>query len=128
MRRYKKSTPIRQKVTETSIQSSFIEWLNLQYPKIGQITFSIPNGAPRSITYAHKLLREGMKAGVPDIMVAYPSEPYHGLFVEFKSPTGTLSEKQKTMIDLFSKQGYKVYVCNDLDKGISEFKKYIKGK
>lgn len=111
---------------ESKIQSAFLEWLSLQYPKIMQVTFSIPNGGDRSISYACRLKREGLLPGVPDIMIAYPFGLFHGLFIEFKSKTGKLSDPQKEIIPRLRNQGYKVEVVKgNWEDGITVLKKYL---
>jgi VRR-NUC domain len=121
-RRSKRKTP---NYVESGIQKSFIEWLRLQHPRIGKVTFSVPNGAKRSWELSAVLKAEGLTPGVPDIFIAYPYGGYPGMFIEFKSPGGKLSDSQKIMIPLLREGGYRVEVSDNLEESIRLFKNYI---
>lgn len=110
---------------ESGIQKSFIEWMRLQHPPIAKLTFSIPNGAKRGWGFIKVLQAEGLKPGVPDIFIAYPCGKYSGMFIEFKSPTGKLSEDQEVMISLLREEGYRVEVSDNVEEAIKLFKNYI---
>lgn len=111
--------------SESAIQSAYLQWLSLQYPKCFKVTFSIPNGGKRDLRFAKRLQREGMRAGIPDLFMAYPSKDYHGLFIEFKKKGGRLSKEQAAKIEEFSNVGYKVIVCYSLEAAIDETKLYV---
>jgi hypothetical protein len=113
------------KPSESSIQVSYLQWLSLQYPKCFQVTFSIPNSGKRDVRFACRLKREGMKAGVPDLFMAYPSIPHHGLFIEFKKKGGRLSKNQVEFIEPLKKMEYKVIVCYNLETAMQETKEYL---
>lgn len=56
---------------------------------------------------------EGVRAGVPDLFLAFPYRSYDGLFLEMKKPKGgRVSGKQKTMLEQLDEVGYKTVVCN----------------
>lgn len=111
--------------SESAIQSSYIAWLNLQYPEIAGVTASFANGGCRDPRYGARLKREGLKKGFPDVGVFYPSNPYHGLFIEFKSANGVLSSEQLTMAGKLTKQMYKCVICRSLEEAISTTKNYL---
>ncbi len=71
---------------EDDHQAAFFSWLHSQYPEIYKVTFAIPNGGKRNPVEAARLKKQGVKAGVSDIFVAYPENPYHGLWIELKRP------------------------------------------
>ena len=48
--------------------------------------FAIPNGGLRDKITAAKLKHEGVKPGVPDLMLPWPCRAYAGLFIEMKRP------------------------------------------
>ncbi len=63
---------------------------------------------------AAMLSRRGLKAGTPDLFLAYPVDPYVGLWVELKRryPTkGKVSEPQKVMMQKLRNVGYAVHVA-----------------
>jgi hypothetical protein len=53
---------------------------------------------------------EGVKAGVPDVFLAVPIGPYHGLFGEMKFGKGQLRKEQREWLDHLDRQGYKTGV------------------
>ena len=99
-------------------QCAFFDWLRLACPAIYEVTFAIPNGGKRDIRTATKLKKEGVKPGVPDIFIAHPIfNKCCGSFIEMKSKTGKLSETQKYMIKLLTKDdNYYVFVAYGWEK------------
>lgn len=95
--------------TEHLEQCAYFRWLDWAYPDV--IAFAIPNGGLRSKATAGKLRAEGVKPGVPDIMLAEPLGAWPGLFVEMKSKRGVVSDAQKLMIARLRQKGYKVEVA-----------------
>jgi hypothetical protein len=111
--------------TESAIQSSYIEWLNLQHPKIAEVTASIPNGGKRDVRYGSRLKREGLKKGFPDVGVFAPRGRYHGLFIEFKSMKGVARKEQLIVMGNLTREGYLCEVCKNLDEAIGVTKSYL---
>lgn len=95
-------------------QCTFFKWVGYAYPK--KLVFAIPNGGNRDKITGAMLKREGVKAGIPDIMVASANGEYHGLFVEMKSKNGKMSESQKTIKAQLEYEGYKVDVCHSWEE------------
>lgn len=110
---------------EANEQCSFFQWLALQYPKIDETSFAIPNGGSRHIVEAMNLKKQGVKAGVPDIFIAYPNDKYHGLFIEMKYGANKLSAHQIKMIELLKNNHYKVMVCYSWDEAKNVTMEYI---
>lgn len=95
--------------------------------KVLKLMFAIPNGGLRDKITAGRLKAEGVKSGVPDIMLPvakygntqYDVEPtyYHGLFIELKRPRsvgkrkGVVAEKQSDYALALIEQGYAVETC-----------------
>lgn len=95
-------------------QATLIEWCELnrqKYPQLDSI-FAVPNGSLRVKAIAVQLKKEGVKPGVPDLFLSYPSGGFHGLYVEMKRLVGgRLSDDQKVWRDRLTANGYKVVVC-----------------
>ena len=51
---------------------------------LGVLWFAVPSGELRHIAVASRLQKEGVKRGVPDILVLEPRAGYHGLLLEMK--------------------------------------------
>ena len=90
--------------TEHKIQAAYIAWHRRQsFP--GWI-FAVPNGGARDAITGALLRAEGVAPGVPDVFYAWPCGGYAGLWLEFKTPTGTVSCVQKSMIADLRAAGY----------------------
>ncbi len=111
--------------SESEIQSSCLTWLKLQHPKVYEVTASFPNGGQRDLRYAMRLKREGMKKGFPDNGTFWPSGKYHGLFVEFKSVKGRLSEEQRYVLVKLSEMGYCCVVIRSLEEYMPAVNGYL---
>ena len=69
---------------------------------------------------------EGLRAGVPDVFMAMPRGPYHGLFLEFKSHAGSLTENQKTFLINLRSMGYQAEVVRSLEEAMLIVVEYMK--
>lgn len=95
-------TKKRRNELEWKIQSEFvslIRYYTKQYPLL-ELLYSVPNEAKRSPLLANKLKASGMKSGVCDMAFPYPNGTYASLYLEFKTPTGVVSDNQKAYIKL----------------------------
>lgn len=113
--------------TEAEEQQAVIDWAlyNVNnYPCLKWL-HHIPNGGSRDKREAVKLRRQGVKAGVSDLFLPFPTEDYHGLYIEMKSNKGRLSEKQAEFIEDMTRNGYKAVVCYSAEAAISVIKNYI---
>ena len=112
------------KVTEHDIQASFFNWVDnmalfdWRYKNI----FAVPNAR---VSHHRYYSNEGMRSGVPDVFVAYPSENHPGLFIEFKSAKGRLSTNQADWIERLKKAGYPCFVINNWEEAVRIVRKYL---
>lgn len=101
--------------TEHIEQTNFVNWMEYNYPE--HRLFAIPNGDKRNISVAKRLKEEGVRPGVPDLMI-----PSLFLFIEMKRIKGSsTSKQQKGWHEYLKSAGYKVHVC----KGAIEAKQVI---
>ena len=111
-----KSTP-----SEHAEQAALIAWYDRAYGN--KALFAIPNGGHRHAAIGLKMKLEGVRPGVPDLMLAKPLGSYHGLFIEMKrAKGGRVSPEQKDWLEYLNNAGYKAVVC----KGFLEAKEAIK--
>lgn len=110
--------------TEHASQVAFIQWCRLherQHPALRWI-YSCPNGGARHIAVARKLRAEGVRRGVPDLCLPYPTGGYHGLYLEVKREKGgQVSPQQREWIGYLQDAGYFVAVC----RGYEELKSAV---
>ena len=119
-----KQTQSRSGDTEHRLQCACVEWFRYCYPK-GTI-FAIPNGGARNVVTAAKLKAEGVLAGVPDLCVPMARGAFHGLYIELKNgKKGVVSERQRTIMDKLSDEGYKCVVCRSFDEFKREIDEYM---
>ena len=69
---------------------------------------------------------KGYIRGCPDIVICTPNKEYNGFALEFKNPNGSgqLSDSQKSVLQRFEDDGYKVLVSNDLLEIVYQLTKY----
>ena len=128
-------------------QVKFINWcITYQYdehlPDLDLI-FAIPNGANlKKDKNGHsseggKLVKEGLRKGVPDLFLPVPQTRYHGLWIEMKAPEvrhhntnkiikrkGTSTKEQKKWHERLSALSYKVVVAYGRDEAVSAVLEY----
>jgi len=110
---------------ESRLQQQCIALFKIQYPLYRGRLWAIPNGGHRHIVTAQRLKREGLTAGVPDLMLSVPMKGYGGMFLELKTSTGTMSLVQKE----FFKKHEAAYYCvtvRSVENFMQEVAKYLR--
>lgn len=108
---------------EHNHQKIVVSTIRREHPDI--LIFAIPNGGKRTALQGSRLKDEGVLAGVPDLMVAHAAHGYHGLFVEMKTPHGSTSKEQKTVIAQLAKEGYLCTVAKGYEQALSAIRDYL---
>ena len=109
-------------------QTCLMKWAELQSGSMPELRclFAIPNGGWRHPATAARLKAEGVKPGVPDLFLAYPSNGMPGLFIEMKRRTGgRLSLEQQAWRERLSLHGYRVRVCKGWEEAKTEIIDYL---
>ncbi len=96
----------KRKDVEHQEQVALFKWLALKYPEQNAVTYAVPNAARRSPRQGAYMKAEGLKAGVPDICMAYATSGFHGLYIELKTIKGRPTDSQKEWIDRLWVNGY----------------------
>ena len=90
------------------------------------LAFHIPNEGLRDPRTGHNLKIQGMRPGVPDIMLPVARGIYHGLFIELKRKKyGRVSEEQAIWIDRLNRVGYRAVVCAGWEAAKGEILRYL---
>jgi hypothetical protein len=106
------------RMTESQKQKLIVRWMEMN--RI--VFFHVPNGGTRNALEGANLKRQGVKAGVPDIVIPIPRKPYHGLFLELKRDEKSLvSENQKKWIEKLIENGYLAVVKSEDWQEITKF-------
>lgn len=96
-----------------------------QYPDLRYL-FAIPNGGQRNAATGARLKAEGVKAGVPDIMLPRPNRNYHGLFLEMKVGKNVQSTEQKDYFFYLQRNGYWCDICYSWTEARDIILEYLK--
>ena len=112
---------------ESVEQEMVMKWASMQenvFPCLKHL-FHIPNGGGRNIAEAAHLKRMGVKAGVPDLCLPYPSGKYHGLYIEMKTDNGRLSAAQREYLSWLNMAGYYAVCCHGAEEAIEVIWGYV---
>ncbi len=113
-------------MTEHQIQCLIIEWASYQKHPAFDYLFAIPNGGTRNIITAVSLKKEGVKRGVPDLFLAYPSQHYSGLFLELKKDFKAKASKyQEQWIEKLNEVNYLAMIGHGFDESINIISDYL---
>lgn len=109
-------------------QVAVIKWARAQsaaWPAL-RMLYAVPNGGDRHAAVARKLKAEGVRRGVPDLVLAYPNEQgYHGLYLELKAEGGRVSREQREWLECLREAGYAAAIAYGSDAAIAVICDYI---
>ena len=108
---------------EEQIQRSFVYWFRKTYSNIPIGMAPITKLSPRQ---GARMKALGYTKGWPDIFIPIPRRSWGGLFIEFKSPKGKISEVQKIMLKGLHDLGYQNAVCRTVEDAITVVRMYLK--
>ena len=106
---------IRRNRAEHDQQCAFFSWLRLNEKKHAalRLFFAIPNGGARDHGTAVALFLEGVRPGVLDTHLPVPRQGKAGLWIEFKSELGELSDKQREFRAQLEAEGHAVFMVRE---------------
>ena len=105
-------------------QEAVVEYCDLLHIPI----VHIPNEGKRSLSYAARLKRMGLRSGFPDLLVPLARGGYHGLFIEMKYGKNTTTKEQKEWLERLSAEGYACAVCYNAAEAIKTIESYNRRK
>lgn len=117
--------------SESQEQAALVSWWRMAGPTLAPnaVLAAIPNGGARDAATGARMKREGVVAGMPDLLLACARSGRHGLFVELKRRKGgVLSQAQRDLFPLLEAQGYAVAVCRGFDEARQAVEDYLAGK
>jgi hypothetical protein len=132
---------------ESREQAAFIQWcryLHTEHGLLNRFVIAIPNGshlaglAKQRAVHMARLKAEGLKPGTSDLFIAYPVDPYSGLWLEFKRRRSqfvsreaakcAVSEDQRAFLVQMGLVGYATAVAYGCDEAIDIVKGYLQGR
>lgn len=113
---------------ESGHQEAIIQWCQYRYstyPEL-ELLFHVPNGGKRDQKTAAALKRQGVKAGVPDLVLPVARCGFHGLYIELKAPGGKLEQSQEDYLIAIQQQGYLALVCCCWQAAVTALDTYLR--
>ena len=115
--------------TEHEEQVALIGWWNM-YAKARHmpslLLMAIPNGGRRTTVTGARLHAEGVRAGIPDLVLALARGEWHGLWLEMKRRKGGfLSDPQREALLALKLEGYYTAVCYGWDEAREAILDYL---
>lgn len=104
---------------EESLQRAVADYLDTVLPQ-GYKWFHPPNGGGRSKAEAGALRAQGVKRGVPDVIIVGDGKLYA---VELKVGKNTISTEQMEWLDHFRENGFEAGVA----KSVDDVRAFLKG-
>jgi hypothetical protein len=124
---------------ETQEQQALFAWADLMSGRIPELQdmYAVPNASRRSLRIGAQMKREGMRAGVPDIVLPHARGGYHALYIEMKRQrvkgervelrAGTRpGEKQRQWHERLQAAGNRVCVCYGWEDAKGVIEQYLK--
>lgn len=110
-------------------QVKVIEWWKSECSSFGipePLLFAIPNGGLRNLIVAKRMKAEGVRPGVPDLLLSVPRGHSHALYIEMKKlKGGRVSPDQKEFHKLLAFYGYAVFVAKGFEEAKDIITRYI---
>ena len=108
-------------------QAVLLKEIELRYPEVYELIFHVPNGGHRAKATAKKLKAQGVKAGIPDLVLPMARGGYFGLYIEFKATVdpAAVSSSQHACIRRLNEQGYLAIVCQGHRDVIEALRAYL---
>ena len=102
--------------------------LQLRYPRAYKLIYHVPNGGHRVKAVAAKLKGQGVKSGVPDLVLPMARGGYFGLYIEFKAMPpfdAPVSPSQDAYLQALADQGYLAIVCRGNIDAVEAIRAYL---
>lgn len=115
-------------------QAVLIRWLYGEQQRGGPVgqayahTYHVPNGGQRSKKTAADLKRQGVKAGVSDLVVKLARGGWHGLYIEFKATPphhAATAKSQREWLALAEEEGYCAVLARGLEEARAVLREYM---
>lgn len=102
---------------ESRLQQRCVLWFRTQYSAIAPLLIAVPNAARRNVRTGAIMKREGLTAGVADLILLLGRGEYHSLCIEMKTESKA-SKQSKSQIEweeVAERHGNKYVVCRTFE-------------
>lgn len=113
---------------ESQNQMAFFRWVafaKAQYLELNYI-FAVPNGGNRDAITGAVLKKEGVRRGVPDIVLPVARHGFNHLYIELKAKGGKLSKEQVEYGNFLTENGSLFVVCVGWESAKDQIMSYLK--
>lgn len=112
---------------ESGQQEALFSWADYNVQRMPELEYlhHVPNGGKRDKATAMALKRQGVKAGVPDIVLPVARAGYHGLYIELKEGKNRTTEKQRAWLKFLRQQGHYTAVCYNWQLAAELVERYL---
>lgn len=103
--------------------------IELRLPVVAELIYHVPNGGHRHKATAAKLKGQGVKAGIPDLVLPMARGGFFGLYIEFKATPpndAVVSSSQQACIRRLNEQGYLAIVCRGHFDAMEQIRAYLR--
>ena len=109
-------------------QAALMREIELRYPGVFELIYHVPNGGHRHKAVAAKLKGQGVKSGVPDLVLPMARGGFFGLYIEFKAAVdpAPVSASQHAYIGRLTQQGYLAIVCRGHFDAMEQLRAYLR--
>jgi hypothetical protein len=110
-------------------QAALLAELSLRYPAVAKLMYHVPNGGHRHKLVATKLKAQGVKAGIPDLVLPMARGGHFGLYIEFKATPpndAPVSASQHACIEMLIEQGYLAIICRGHFDAMEQIRAYLR--
>jgi hypothetical protein len=110
-------------------QAALMAELRARMPEVADLIFHVPNGGHRVKAVAAKLKAQGVKAGIPDLVLPMARGGFFGLYIEFKATPpndAAISTSQHERIRKLNAQGYLAVVCRGHFDTMEQIRAYLR--
>lgn len=114
-------------MTEAREQGFLFEWARYHEQKFSELRllYHVPNGGRRDKREAVALKRQGVKAGVPDIVLPVGRGGFLGVYVELKVGKNKTTDLQNEWLESLKEQGYFTAVCYGWREAADTIENYL---
>jgi hypothetical protein len=110
-------------------QAQLIERFRREFPDVGELLIHIPNGGSRKNAFeGWRLKKQGVRAGVSDLLLPVARGGYFGLWIEFKAAPpndAAVSDSQEKWVDEMLAQGYSAHICLGVEAAMQVLIAYL---
>lgn len=111
-------------------QVAVFQWAEYQWKIMPELAlmYAVPNGGKRTKFQGAWLKAEGLKSGVPDVVLPIARGKFIGLYIEMKYGKNKADVNQIAWHNALRLEHHRVEICYSSIEAINVIKDYLKGE